>query len=419
MPEFLSLDQVVARFKPGMTVFVPGMSGESLALYDALKKSPEAANGVRFLGVHFPGINRSDYLGLHPAAKQRSCFMMPGLRAGLADGRAQLLSVDYPAVYRDLESLAPTVDIAFAQLSVPDAQGLCSFGVSADFQPAVWARAKQRYGHINPRMPHTRGSFMVRYDDLDAVFEADREILAYDGGTPNDAMRAHGALVASLVRDGDTLEFGVGKLQAGILAGLSNHRNLRVWSGMASTPVLDLIDRGVIAGTDAVTIGVALGDRALYERTAKDDTFFFRPVRETHDVRRIAALPRFVAINSGVEVDLFGQVNADSMNGKLVAGVGGLPAFVTGAALSEGGRSIIALPAATDDGKHSRIVVRLSGSGLVALPRHAADVVVTEHGIADLRGLDVHARARALIGVAAPAMREGLATAWSALAAAL
>lgn len=419
MPEFLSLGQVLTRFKPGMTVFVPGMSGESLALYEALKKSADATRGVRFVGAHFPGINRSDYLGLDPSARQRGYFMSPGLRAGLADGRAELVPVDYPSVFRDLEWLSPGIDIAFAQLGAPDALGLCSLGVSCDFQPAVWARAKTRIAHINPRVPQTRGSFSVRYADLDAVFDADHDILTYDAGTPNDTLRAHGALVASLVRDGDTLEFGVGKLQAGILAALSNHRSLRVWSGMASTPVLELLDRGVISGKDAIQIGVALGDRALYDRAATDDTFYFRPVSETHDVRRIAALPRFVAINSAVEVDLFGQVNADSMNGKLVASVGGLPAFVAGASLSEGGRSVIALPAATDDGKHSRIVATLSGSGLVALPRHTADVIVTEHGIAQVRGLDVNARAHALIAIAAPAMRDGLSAAWAALSRAL
>lgn len=416
MPEKLSLDQVLERLAPGMTVFVPGMSGESLALYEALRQKPEAAAGLCFVGAHFPGINRSDYLGLHPSARQRAYFMTPSLRAGMADGRAQLVATDYPTAYRDLAALAPQIDIAFVQVSPPDANGDCSLGLSCDFQPAVWAAARQRIAHINPQMPRTRGSFSIRYADLDAVFEAAQDVLTYDGGTPGEAMRAHGARVASLVRDGDTLEFGVGKLQAGILGALADHRRLRVWSGMASTPVLDLLDRGVVSGKASITIGVALGDRALYERAASDDCFHFRPVSETHDVRRMAALPNFVAINSAVEVDLFGQVNADSVNGRLVAGVGGLPAFVAGASLSEGGRSIIALPAATDDGRHSRIVARLSGSGLVALPRHTADLVVTEHGIADLRGLDVHARARALIDIAAPAMRESLASAWDSVA---
>jgi acyl-CoA hydrolase len=175
----------------------------------------------------------------------------------------------------------------------------------------------------------------------------------------------------------------------------------------------------VIAGRESLTLGAALGDRALYERASIDEAFHFRPVSETHDVRRMAAIPRFVAINSAVEVDLFGQVNADAVNGRLAAGVGGLPAFAAGAALSEGGRSIIALPAATDDGRFSRVVPRIAAPGLCAIPRHHADVVVTEHGVAQLRGLDLHARAQALIGIAAPAMREPLAAAWSELAKAL
>jgi acyl-CoA hydrolase len=416
MTQRLDLEQVLDRFQPGMTVFVPGMSGESLALYEALRARPDAARGVRFVGAHFPGINRSDYLGLHPEARQRGYFMLPAFRK--AGARAELLPIDYPGAFRDLANLAP-VDIAFAQVSPPDEQGMCSLGVCCDFQPAVWARARQRIAHINPRMPRTRGSFAIRFDELDAAFEAGHELLAYDGGAPNEAMRAHAALVADLVRDGDTLEFGVGKLQAGVLAALSNHRGLRVWSGMASTPVLQLLDRGVIAGRESLTLGAALGERALYERAETDDAFCFRPVSETHDVPRMAAIRNFVAINSAVEVDLFGQVNADAVNGRLAAGVGGLPAFAAGAALSEGGRSIIALPAATDDGRFSRIVARVSAPGVCAIPRHHADYVVTEHGVAALRGLDVNARAQALIAIAAPAMRESLSAAWSEIAQAL
>lgn len=415
MPSIRSLAEVVAELRPGMNVFVPGMSGESLALVEALKAAPEAANGVCFLGVTFPGINRSDYLGLHPAARQRGYFMQPGLRPGLADGRAALVPLDYPGIYRELAA-REDVDIAFAQLSPPDENGMCSFGVACDFQPAVWQRAKRRIAHINPRMPRTRGSFQVRYADLDLVFEHDGALLVYDGGAPNEAMRAHAQLVASLVRDGDTLEFGVGKLQAGILSALRNHRDLKVWSGMVSSPVLELLDSGAITGAQAINVGVALGDATLYERCARDEAFYFRPVSETHDVPRIAAIPNYCAINSGVEVDLFGQVNADSLNGKLLAGVGGLPAFATGALLSPGGRSIVALPSSTDDGRFSRVVAKLGEPGVCALPRHAADYVVTEHGIAALRGLSVHERAAALIAVAAPAFRDNLSAAWSEIA---
>eukprot|EP00456_Euglypha_rotunda_P008471 TRINITY_DN1167_c0_g1_i4.p1 TRINITY_DN1167_c0_g1~~TRINITY_DN1167_c0_g1_i4.p1 ORF type:complete len:233 (+),score=31.48 TRINITY_DN1167_c0_g1_i4:316-1014(+) len=228
-------------------------------------------------------------------------------------------------------------------------------------------------------------------------------------------MRSHAALVASLVRDGDTLEFGIGKLQVAVLDALKAHRNLRVYSGMVSSPIAALLDSDVIQGKASVQVGVALGDAELYKRVAHDDRFLFRPVSETHDPRRIGAIPQFCAINSGIEVDLFGQVNADSLGGRQVAGVGGLPAFVSGAKLSDQGRSIIALPAAADDGKISRIVPSFAAPALSAIPRHDADYVVTEYGIASLKDASITTRANRLIAIAAPQFREELTQAWSQL----
>lgn len=415
MPNICSAAQIVASLRPGMTVYVPGVSGESLAFLEALQAQPEFAAGVRFVGMHFPGINRSDYLALHPEARQRAYVMMPGLRAGFADGRAELLPLDHPGIYRDLAQNVE-IDLAIAQLTPPDAQGMCSLGASYDFLSAVWAKAKRRVAHFNPRLPRTHGSFRVHVSELDAAFEADHAVVEYDSGQPNETMLKHAALVASLVRDGDTLEFGIGKLQVGILGALKHHRELRVWSGMVSPPILPLLDAGVIKGKGQITGGVALGDMAFYNRVGRDETFHFRPVSETHDVLRLGLIQNFCAINSAVEVDLFGQSNCDVLNGKLVAGVGGLPAFVAGALLSEGGRSIIALPTATDDGRYTRIVATLGEKSLTALPRHVADYVVTEQGIASLRGLSVHARAAALIAIAAPAFRESLSQSWAEIA---
>ncbi len=411
MSKKFDVAEIVAGLAPGMTVFVPGLAGESLAFFEALKAAPDKAAGVRFVGLHFPGINRSDYLGLHERARQRAYVMTPGLRPGLADGRAELATLDYPGIYRDLAARADEVDLVIAQVSPPDASDMCSFGPSSDFHPAVWAKAKRRILHINPNVPRTRGSFSVKLAEVDGYFEADSALVHYDAGSSNPAIEQHASLVASLVRDGDSLEFGVGKLPGAILAALANHRGLRIWSGMVTDAVSKLVDAGAIAAKGAIDAGVALGDAAYYARLERDDSYFFRPVSETHDIRRCAAIDNFCAINSAVEVDLFGQVNADSLNGKLMAGVGGLPAFVAGAQLSNGGRSIVALPAATDDGRFTRIVSRFN-NGLVALPRHAADYVVTEHGIAELRGRDLRGRAEALIAVAAPAFRAQLAAEW-------
>jgi acyl-CoA hydrolase len=252
----------------------------------------------------------------------------------------------------------------------------------------------------------------VRASDCDVAFESDSAIPTLQDETPDAASLRLAALVADLIKDGDTLQFGVGRLQAAVLGSLKNHRRLRVYSGMVAAPMTGLLDAGVIEGTGAIECGVALGNEAFYRRLDRDPTFFFRPAAETHDIRRIAAIPNFCAINSAVEIDLFGQVNVDCLNGRLIAGVGGLPAFAAGAQLSIGGRSIIVLAASGDKGRVSRIVCSAQSPPLIALPRHAADIVVTEHGVAQLRDRTLQQRAQALLSIAAPEFRDELAAQW-------
>jgi acyl-CoA hydrolase len=408
---------VLDHFRPGRTVFVPGISGESLALFDALRAEPQRADGVIFVGVHFSGINRTDYLGLHPNARQRAYFMSPSVRAGLASGRADLLPLDYPSIVRNLDTSG--IDVAVAQVSPPDAAGLCGLGVCYDFLPSVWANARLRVAHVNPRLPRTRGSWSIRASDCHVAFEADAPLPTLADEAPDEVSAHIAARVAALVDDGATLQFGVGRLQSAILRSLADHRRLRIHSGMVSAPVIALLDAGAIGGEAAIETGVALGPESFYARLECDPTFYFRPVRETHDVRRIAQIPRFCAINSAIEVDLFGQVTVDCLDGRWVAGVGGLPAFAAGAQLSPGGRSVVVLPSTGNKGAVSRIVAAASAPSLIALPRHLGDILVTEHGVANLRDLGVSGRARALIDIAAPQFREGLAARWRQIEAGL
>lgn len=405
---------VVERLRPGMTVYVPGVSGESLPFYEALRHGADRTAGVTFVGVHFPGINDTDYLGLHPGARQRAYFMSSSVRRALGEGRADLIPLDYPGIVRDLEQHV-AVDIAIAQVAPPDGQGLCSLGVSQDFTPSVWHRAALRVAHINPALPPTRGSFSIRATDCDLVFESASGVPTLPSEEPDVVAQRHASLVASLVPDGATLQFGIGRLQTAIVAALTGHRRLRIHSGMVSSRAAHLVDAGAIAGVGAIETGVALGDAAFYERVGADDTFYFRPVSETHDLRRIAAIPDFCAINSAIAVDLFGQVNAECIDGRLVAGAGGLPAFAAGARLAPRGRSIVALSATADRNNASRIVPQLGAGALVTLARHEADFVVTEFGVADLRTRSIHERAQALIQVAAPQFRETLAAEWHAI----
>jgi len=416
-PQRPSVEALVASFEPGMTVFLGGVSGESLALRDALRAMPEKADGVRFVGVFFPGINDGTYVGLHPRARQRAYFMSPEFRPDFLSGRVELLPVDYLGAWQDLARLH--IDLAIVQTSEPDAGGRLSLGVCHDFAPVAWGRAVRKVVHINPAMPRTRGSVSLELAECDAVIECGAELLSYPAESADGPFARLARHVAAVVRDGDTVQVGIGKMVAAVLDTLRGHRGLKLHAGMATASILPLIDEGAIHGAGAVTVGVALGDAQYYERVGRDDTFRFAPVNETHDPRRIGAIDNFVAINAALEVDLLGQVNCDSLGGRLVAGVGGMPAFAAGARLSRGGRTVFALLSSASGGKVSRIVPRLGEGALVGAPRHVADIVVTEHGVADLRGASLLQRAERLIAIAAPDHRAALAGQWDELCASL
>lgn len=412
-----TLQDAVALLEPGMNVYVSGTSGESIGFFEALRRTPEKAAGVRFIGVLFPGINVSDYLGLHPAAMQRAYFAHPNLRGPMLAGRVELMPFDYAGVWQDLKSLR--IDLAIAQVSPPDAAGRMSPGICYDFLPAVWAAAGQRIAHVNPRMPRTAGSFCINASDCSLICDEEAPLVTQLSGDPTPDLVRIGELVAGIVRPGATLQFGIGKMQSAVVRALRQHQNLRIHSGMVTEELVGLLDAGVIRGEGSVFAGVALGDEGFYRRIAQDPSFRFGSVDETHDIRRIAAIPNFVSINAAIEVDLLGQVNCDCLDGRLLAGVGGMPPFATGARLSEGGCAVFCLAATANRGATSRIVSRLSERSAVAAPRSALGFVITEHGVVDARHLSIHQRAERLIQLAAPEFRERLAAEWQAAAAGL
>ena len=399
---------------PGARVFVAGMSGESALWLDELRAEPERARGVHFTAVQFPGIDTADYLALDPTTSLTAFFMSPAVRAGIQQGRAELLALDYPGIARHLRDMPP-VDVAVAQLSPPDADGYCSAGLSSDFLPLVWERAQRRVAHLNPRVPRTRGSFRVHASTLDITVEADAPLLEFTESAGGALEARIGALVASLVRDGDTLQFGIGSVPSALAASLAGHRRLRLHSGMVSPSMRTLWEAGALDRDARITTGVALGPAAFHDFVAAHPTLWFTDVAHTHDVAMIAAIPRFIAINSAVEVDLFGQVNSERAGGAIQAGAGGLPAFAQGALASGGGRSMICLASTARGGSVSRIVTALGDKALCTLPRYMADVVITEHGIAELRGLGLGARATALLAIAAPEHRDALAAQWDTM----
>lgn len=408
------MTRLVDFFEPGQRVFTPTLSNESALLAQELAQEPDRARDIDFCAVMFPGIDKTDFLGLHPQARQTAYFMSPAVRAGMAQGRARLLTLDYLGIARHLAE-APPVDLAVAQLGPPDADGWCAPGLGCDFMPLIWSRARRRIAHLNPRLPRLRSDFRVHVSELDGWVEKDAPLNDHPGAVASGLETRIGAHVAGLVRDGDTLQLGIGSVPMALAASLANHRRLRFHGGLASSALQTLWEAGAMDADAPIVAGVVLGDSGFRAFAAELEPLRLASVAHTHALAVIAQIPRFIAINSAVEVDLFGQVNAERVNGNLMAGAGGLPAFAMGALASPGGRLVIALAATSRKGEVSRIVSCLGKDAVCTLPRHFADAVVTEHGVAELRSRSIEERAQALIGIAAPEHRDALAQDWDTM----
>ena len=410
MPASLNAASFLDHLGRGREIFAPGCAGHSLLFESWLRADPGRSAGLRYTGVYIPTVNRFDFAALDPQARQRTIFLSGDLRDSWLQGRVDYLPMTYSGSWR---WLGETVfDTVLVQVAPPDADGNCSLGVACDFTPAVWPRARRILAHINPRMPRTRGP-SIPLARIDAAVEAEMPLLDLPDPAADPAMDAVAARVAALVGDGATLQLGLGRLQSAVLRAVRDRRGLRIHSGMVSDGLLGLLESGALAdGPDAVVAGVALGTGALYE--AAPEHVHFREVGHTHDHGVLSTISGLTAINSALSVDLLGQVNGECLGGRQLSGVGGLPDFLRGARQAPGGRGIIALPACTPKGE-SRIVPMLP-AGPVSLARVDADCIVSEHGIADLRHLDVHARARALIGIADPRHRDALEQAWREIA---
>lgn len=410
MPKTIVAGDLPTLLAPGKTVYAPGMGGQSGLLVDGLRTRPHAATGVTFTGVWLPGINRVDYAGLDPAASAEAFFFHRDLAASFAAGRVRLRPLSYFQTYHHLRDVS-RIDLALLQVSPPDAAGRVSLGIANDFTPAILGKAAVRVAHINPRMPRTRGSATVALADLDYVLDADAPLLCDHTGE-DETWAAIGRHLATVVPDGAVLEVGIGQTPQ-VLPALVGHRRLRMHTGAIMTPVLALVCSGALAEENgAIVTGTALGIDELYDYVRDNPQVAFAPVGYTHDVSVLRRINRFTAINSVIEIDLWGEANAEMVDGRQFSSAGGIVDFMRGARLSPGGRAIVVLPATAKGGSVSRIVPRFAPGTTVSVARADMDVVITEYGVADLRNRTIDERAEALIAIAAPAFRPSLAEAW-------
>jgi 4-hydroxybutyrate CoA-transferase len=409
-----TLSGAVERLNPGMRVLLPPGCGEPSALVGEICRHSERLRDLTL--VH--GIHLGDYPFAkpeHAALRVATWHMSPRLEDARARGRVEF----FPLRYFDLiAAFAPggtwAPDAVLVHVAPPDAGGYLSLGVSASVSLDAARGAPLVIAQVNPRMPRTRGNGVLHRSEIDVYVEVDEPLTPYPPPSVGEVERAIGRHCAGLVPDGAVVQVGVGAIPQAVLEALVDHRDLALHSLIVDAAV-GLMERGVVTATrkpfrrDRCDIGEAMGTPRLFDAIHDNPLISMDSSALTHDPTLVARLDRFVSINSALEIDLGGQVTAESLGARQVAGIGGQFDFVLAASRSAGGVSIIALPSTGGrDGAISRIVPRLAAGAAVTTPRFLADWVVTEYGAAKLRGLGETARATALIAVAHPRFRSEL-----------
>ena len=346
--------------------------------------------------------------------RHNAFFIGPNVREAVNDAVADYTPIflsEIPSLFRQKKI---HLDVALVQVSPPDAHGFCSFGVSVDVVKAAVESADFVAAEVNANMPRTLGDSFIHVSALDALVQSDLPVLEFATKPPSaDAMKM-GEFIASLVEDGSTLQTGIGEIPSAVMACLAGKKDLGMHTEMFTEAVIPLIESGVLNCRrktllpGKIVSSFCFGTRKLYDYIHDNPRFEFRPTEFTNDPFQIARNRRMVAISSAIEVDLTGQICADSIGERFYSGFGGQVDFIRGAARSEGGKPIIALPSTTSDGRISRIVTRLKSGAGVVTTRADVHYVVTEYGIADLHGKSVRERTLALIHIAHPKFRDEL-----------
>ncbi|MEX1368286.1 MAG: acetyl-CoA hydrolase/transferase C-terminal domain-containing protein [Nannocystaceae bacterium] len=412
-----SAESAVACIQSGHRVYVHEASMVPHSLLEALVGRADELSDVELVHLHIDGVAPHVAPPMAGHLRHNALFVGGNTRIAVAEGRADFTPVflgEIPSLFRS-ERLA--LDVALVQVSLPDEHGYCRLGLSvACALPAVESAAIV-IAELNPQVPRTMGNSAIHVSEIDYAVEIDRPLPEVRPAAFGPVEEAIGQHVARLVPNGATIQVGIGKVPNAVLAALSNHEDLGVHTEMFSDGLLELAQQQVINGRHKtrferrVVTSFATGTRALHEFVHDNPFVEFHPSHVVNDPNEIRKQHQMVAINSALEVDLTGQVCADSMGEQIHSGIGGQMDFVQGALRSPGGRAIIALPSTARGGASSRIVPRLKAGAGVVTTRGHVQWVVTEHGAVDLRGRTLRERARLLIEVADPEFRSELRTA--------
>jgi acyl-CoA hydrolase len=405
-------EEAVKLIQPGHRVFVHGGAATPHFMLRHLADRAKELWNVEIVSISLQGDSILADKKYRESFRMNSLFVSQNVREAINSGRGDYVPIflsEIPILFR--RNILP-LDVAIVQVSPPDKHGYCSLGVSVDIASAAVRTARCVIAQINPRMPRTLGDGIVHIDDFDAMVPGEQELPEVISPSTEIAARI-ATHCAGLVEDGATIQAGIGAIPDAVLASLINHKELGVHTEMFSDGIIPLVEKGVITNQHKrkhrgkIVTSFVLGSRKLYDFVDDNPSVAVLGIDYVNDTAVIRTNPKVTAINSAIEVDITGQVCADSIGTYHYSGVGGQMDFMRGAALSEGGKPIIALPSTTGKGK-SRIVSLLKpGAGVVTTRAHA-HYIVTEYGVAYLYGKNMRQRAKALIEIAHPNHREAL-----------
>lgn len=402
----------VLRFvEPGADIIVPLANGEPPTLLDTLEENQSSLSGVRVHQMH--ALSERQYIRGEFGDRLRhvSYFLSPATRKAYWEGGCDLVPSHFSEVPALLRS-STKLSLVIARTSPPDRHGYFSLGTNADYTASLIGQAPF-FLEVDPAMPRTHGDNQLHGSQVVGWCRGARGLVSVPPAEPTAEDRKIGELVAERIGNGSTLQVGIGSISAGVLEGLTGHAQLGVHTELLSDGVMNLVEAGVVTGAakrvrrNKLVATFCLGSARLYEWLNENAAVELLPVDWVNDPRVIGQEPRFVSVNSTTEVDLFGQCASETIGGRYWSGSGGQADFARGALYSEGGQAFIVLRSLTHDGR-SRIRSRLSVGSVVTTLKNTVDHVVTEWGVAELRGRSLAERARALIGIAHPSVREEL-----------
>ncbi|MDL2234569.1 hypothetical protein LJC07_00240 [Christensenellaceae bacterium OttesenSCG-928-L17] len=409
----VSAAEAVRHIPANGRVVIAHAAGESVLLTNAMVENHLQYERVEIIHMVPKGPCSYCAPGMEAHFLHNCLFAGKQTRDALQNARAEFT----PCYFYELPELLRTtlpVDVALLQVAPPDEDGYCNYGISVDYTKPAVECAKISIAQVNPRMPRIYGDTRVHVDDIDWFVEADTPLILHPPATITEIERSIGKHCAAIIRDGDTLQLGIGAIPDAVLHALKDKRDLGVHTEMFTETIVDLMQAGVITnrkktlhpGKSVATF--LMGTQKLYDFANNNPDIELYPVDYVNDPRVIAQNDNMVSINSCVQVDLMGQVVSCSVGHKQISGVGGQVDFVRGANMARGGRSIIAMRSTTADGKTSKIVPLIDEGAAITTSRYDVNIVVTEYGAAHLKGQTLRERARRLISIAHPDFRPML-----------